>query len=95
MLDDLIELVLEILFDGAIEAAGCRKVPLAARIALGGGVVLFVLAVAGLVLWAGMDTGNWGLIALALVLLAFFAAIIRRWVKDLLAEKNRRPSRRP
>ena len=94
MLDDLIELVLEILLDGAMEAAESKRVPMPARIALGAGVALFFLAVVGLVFWTGVGTGNWGLIALALVLFAFFAVIIWRRVKDFRAEKRRRPSRR-
>ena len=92
MLDDLIELVLEILLDGAMEAAESKRVPMPARIALGAGVALFFLAVVGLVFWAGVGTGNPGLIALALILLAFVVIVFWSKVKEFRGKK--RPRRR-
>ena len=91
-LDDLIEFVLEIVLYDAMEAAESKRVPMPARIALGAGVVLFFLAVIGLVFWAGADTGNPGLIALALILLAFVVIIFWNTAKRLREEK--RPRRR-
>ena len=90
MLDDVIEFVLEIVLYGAMEAVESKRVPMPARIALGAGVVLFFLTVIGLVFWAGVGTGNPGLIALALILLAFVTIIFWNTAKRLRKGKKSR-----
>ena len=80
-MDDLLDLVLGILFEGALEPAGSRRVPLPVRVAIAA-VLAFLAAVllglAALLLLAGADgvegtlfgngegTGNVDLITLAL-----------------------------
>ena len=92
VLDEVIEFVLEIVLYGAMEAVESKRVPMPARIALGAGVVLFFLTVIGLVFWAGVGTGNPGLIALALILLAFVVIIF--WSKAKRFREKKRPRRR-
>lgn len=74
-MDDLMEIVLEILVEGALEASGSKRVPLPARIALGAALVLFFYGTAGAVLWCGLDTGNIPLALLGALLFAGFTAI--------------------
>ena len=90
VLDDVIEFVLEIVLYGAMEAVESKRVPMPARIALGAGVVLFFLTVIGLVFGAGVGTGNPGLIALALILLAFVTIIFWNTAKRLRKGKKSR-----
>ena len=71
MLDDIIEVVLELVLDGAIEAAGSKKVPMPIRILAAGIVLVIALGLIGLLFWVGMDSGSTGLMILAVVLLAF------------------------
>mgnify|MGYP005764733303 FL=1 len=71
-MDDLIEFVLEILVGGAMDAAGCRKVPLPVRIVLGTVLVLFFGGICALIILAGADRGSVGLVLLGVLLLAFF-----------------------
>ena len=43
MLDDLIELALELIFEGAMESAHARRKPLYARLALGAGLIVWLV----------------------------------------------------
>ena len=74
-MNGLFEIVLEILVEGAAEAAGSKKVPLPARIALGAALVLFFYGIAALVLWCGVDTGNTALALLGAALFAGFTLL--------------------
>lgn len=89
MLDDIIEVVLELVLDGAIEAAGSKKVPMPIRILLGGIILAFALGLIGLLFCAGMDSGNTGLMILAAVLLLAFGG----WVIFSIRRHNRRASK--
>ncbi len=53
MLDDLIELALELIFEGAMESAHARRKPLYARLALAGILLVLFAGVTGLLVWAG------------------------------------------
>ena len=68
MMDDLLEVVLEILIEGAVEAAGERRVPLAVRILLGLFLAGAALTVVGLMIWVGIDTGDAALAVFGTVL---------------------------
>ncbi len=79
----LVESVLEILLEGAIGAAGSKRVPLWAR-ALLWAVLLALFAVFfALLIWAGLRTGRPEVLVCAAALLAFCligaAAWCRRW----------------
>ena len=73
MLDDLIELALELIFEGAVEAADARRKPLHARLALAGVLLVLFAGVSGLLVWAGITSQSWPLIALGAALLAGLA----------------------
>ena len=79
MLDDIIEIILELILDGMVEAAGSKKVPMPIRIALGSFLALLVLALFGLLLYVGISSGSIVLIALSAVLIV--ASIIWATVK--------------
>ena len=64
----LVGFVVGIVLDGAIEAAGSRRVPLPVRTGLAALLLLFFGGIVGLVLWVGIDTRNWPLAALGAVL---------------------------
>lgn len=83
-MDFLVELVLEILVDGALAGTVSRKVPLPLRILLGAVLLLFFGGIIGLVLWTGASSGSG-----VLVLLGFFLlGCCCFWVKSVW--KNRR-----
>ena len=69
MVDDLIELVLELVLDGMIEAAGSKRVPMPIRIALAAILAVLVLGLFGLLLWVGIGSGSVLLIVIDVVLL--------------------------
>lgn len=58
MLDDIIEVVLELVLDGAIEAAGSKKVPMPIRILAAGIVLVIALGLIGLLFWVGVDSNS-------------------------------------
>lgn len=86
-MDDLLELVLEIVLEGAIEAAGSRRVPLPVRIGLALLVAAFFGGIVGLLLWVGIDTRNWPLTALGAGLGAI--CVVGLWAK--IRQFRRRP----
>lgn len=76
MLDNIIEIFLELILDGVIEAAGSKKVPMPIRIALGAVLSILVLGLFALLLFVGIHAGSGMLIVLSVVVLA--AAVI--WI---------------
>ena len=88
MLDDLLELVLELVVEGAIGAARSKGLPAPVRLALAGILLLLFLGMVGLVLWAGIGSGNGKLVLLGIVLAAGFAAWLVSRIRRL--EKGRR-----
>lgn len=69
VMDDVIELVLELILDGMVEAAGSKRVPLPIRIALTTLLAIFVLGVFGLLLWIGIQNKSVLMVSLAVALL--------------------------
>ena len=72
MLDDFIELILELILDGAIEAAGSKRVPMPVRIILASMILALVFGVCGLLVYIGVDIGNAGLIVLGTAIIVVF-----------------------
>lgn len=89
MLDDIIEVVLELVLDGAIEAAGSKKVPMPIRILAAGIILVFALGLIGLLFWVGMDSSSTGLMILAAVLLVVFGG----WVFFAVRRHNCKASK--
>ena len=75
-MDDLLDLVLGILFEGALEAVGSRRVPLPVRVALWVVVLAFMAGIVGLVAWVGAETGRPGLLVLSAAMAAGFALML-------------------
>ena len=69
-MDDFLEFLLDIIVDGAIDAAEDRRVPLWVRILLTAVLLALLLGVSGLLIAAGIGTGRWGLIVLGALFLA-------------------------
>lgn len=84
MLDDIIEIILELVLDGMVSAAGSRKVPMPIRIGLGALLSAIVLGMFGLLLYVGISSGSILLIVLSIVLLA--AAGI--WITSKIKKHN-------
>ena len=59
-MDDLLELALDVLLEGAAETAASPKAPLRVRIILILILGIGFFGVAGLIFWVGLDTGKWG-----------------------------------
>ena len=53
MLDDLFEMALELLLEGAVEGAKSKKVPLPVRVLLAAGLGGLVLGLCGWAFWRG------------------------------------------
>ena len=69
-MDDFLEFLLDIIVDGAIDAAEDRRVPLWVRILLTAVLLALFLGISGLLMAAGIGTGRWGLIVLGSLFLA-------------------------
>lgn len=78
MLDDLIELVFELIFEGTVESVNARQRPLWTRLALAGSLLVLFAGATGLLMWAGITVQNWPLIALGAGLLALGAGLMIR-----------------
>ena len=76
MLDDLIELALELIFEGTMESVDTRRKSLHARLALAGVLLVLFAGVTVLGVWAGITAQNWPLSALGAALLALGAGLI-------------------
>ena len=74
-MDDFLELLLEIIVDGAMGAAEDRRVPLWVRILLTAVLLALFLGISGLLIAAGIGTGRWGLIVLGALFLACTAGM--------------------
>ena len=82
MLDTLVEILLEIIIEGSLEAAESKKVPMPVRILLAAGVVLIFGAVVGMLIWNGVIRKSLlliicGVLFLALVILLAVNKITR------------------
>ena len=75
-MDDFLEFLLDIIVDGAMDAAEDRHVPLWARILLGAVLLALFLGISGLLMAAGIGTGSWGLTVLGVVFLACTAGMV-------------------
>lgn len=73
MLDAIVEIILDIILEGAIEAAGSKKVPLPVRVILAGMIILLSLGVVALVFWIGISRKSTILIFIAAAMLIGFA----------------------
>lgn len=76
MLDDILELILEIVLDGVIEAAGNEKVPKKIRIILAAVTFPFVFGICGLLIYVGIRTEEFLLIIIGTVLLMGFMIMV-------------------
>lgn len=68
MLDDLLELILELILDGMVEAAGNKAVPKPVWILLSVILALAFLAFFGLLLYIGIDSGSIVMIVITVTL---------------------------
>ena len=73
MLEAVFEIILDIVLEGALEAAGSKKVPMPVRIILAGMILLMMLAVVALVFWAGVSSRGVILILIAAAMLVGLA----------------------
>ena len=74
-MDDFLDLLLDILVDGAVGAVDSPRVPLWARILLGAVLLALCLGLSGLLMAAGIGTGRWGLTVLGALFLAGAAVL--------------------
>ena len=74
-MDDFLDLLLDMIVDGAMAAAGSPRVPLWVRILLGAVLLALFLGISGLLIAAGIGTGRWGLIVLGALFLACTAGM--------------------
>ena len=77
-MDDFLDLLLDIIVDGAMGAVDSPRVPLWVRILLGAVLLAFFLGISGLLMAAGISRGSWGLVALGVLFLGFTAGMAAR-----------------
>ena len=87
MLDDIIEIILELILDGMIEATGSKKVPMPIRIGLGILLAAIIIGVCGLLLYVGIASGSILLIIISVVLLVAATVWIYSKVKRRTANR--------
>lgn len=75
-MDDLLEVILEIVPDGTIEAASSRKVPLPLRILLGAFVWVFLLIICGVMVKIGIEQHSVILVGLSVLIFVVYVYII-------------------
>ena len=86
-MDDLLELLLEIVTEGAAATAESKRVPRLVRIVISGIFLLLGLGIALLLLTVGIDSGNIGLtVAGALLLLGGLSFFFYK-----VKKRNRKP----
>ena len=81
-MDDFLDLLLDILVDGAVGAVDSPRVPLWARILLGAVLLALFLGLSGLLMAAGIGTGRWGLIVVGVLFLAGTAVLVGRRLRQ-------------
>lgn len=82
-MDDLLELVLEIILEGAAAATDSKRVPLPVRILLAALMILFFGGIAGLLIWTGIGSGNGMLAVLGGLLLVWVAGAVLARIKRI------------
>lgn len=82
-MDDLLELVLEIILEGAAAATDSKRVPLPVRILLAALMILFFGGIAGLLIWTGIGSGNGMLAVLGGLFLAWVAGAVLVRIKRI------------
>ena len=88
MLDDIIEILLELVLDGAMEAVDSPKVPMPLRIFLGGLVLGVALSLVGLIAWVGISSGSILIMLIAAALLVGVTILVVRKVKKFKKERK-------
>ena len=74
----LFEILFGIIVEGSLEASADKKVPLWIRIITGLILIVVYGGLVGFLLYEGIRSMNWGLLAIGIALLAFFAFGFRR-----------------
>ena len=87
MLDDIIEIILEIFFDIALQTFDNKKVPKFVRVFSAIVILVVLLGASGLLIGAGINTGESILILLGVGLLVGFAVFV---VYRVIKHKKRR-----
>ncbi len=94
MLDDILEILLEIIFEGAAAAIGSKHVSLPVRILLAAIILAFWLGFAWLLLAAGTGTEDWKLVLAGAAFLVIGGILgysrIRRLRKNRQANQQKR-----
>lgn len=79
----MLDIILEIILNGAIEAVGSKKVPIAFRVTLALILLVFIYGVCGLLIYVGVEASNVALDALGVLLIVVFTVLIILKVKKL------------
>jgi len=75
MLDDIIELILDLVLNGAAEAVDCKKAPIWIRILSAIIILAVVIGFGGLLIWSGVNEGKLVLILLGIGVFVLFAML--------------------
>ena len=75
-MDDLLDILLSIIVDGAVAAAEDKRTPLWLRLLLAAVMLAFFLGLSLLLIGAGTGTGNWWLTAVGVLFLAGGAVLV-------------------
>lgn len=75
-MDDLLDILLSVIVDGAVAAAEDKRTPLWLRLLLAAVLLAFSLGLSLLLIGAGVGTGNWLLAAVGVLFLAGGAVLV-------------------
>lgn len=81
-MDLLFEIIVEIIFEGAIEATTEKRVPMPIRILLATVLLVFFGGICGALLWVGISDKNWIILIISIILIiALISGVIYKVCK--------------
>lgn len=78
----MLDIILELILNGAFEAVGSKKVPIVFRIVLALILLTFIYGVCGLLIYVGIETSNIALAVMGILLLVVFTLLIISKVRN-------------
>ena len=88
-MDDIIEFLVELLFEGITEAAGSKGVPKPLRWFLGGILIAVFLGIFVLLLMAAWDSGSILLTVFVAAVMLVLCTLLFKKVQKMLREENK------
>lgn len=85
----MLDIILELVLDGAIGVVGSKKIPIAIRIPVALILLLFIYGTCGLLIYVGKATNSIALSIIGILLIAIFTVLIISKVKQYKNKQER------